>query len=334
MPSPKLNPLIEGFRQWLKMGNYSATVQGDYPRTIKPFLAFLEGRRINDIGRVNKEHLFAYNTKLISARKKDGSPLSSSSLFYKVGVVKSFFAYLYATDQVLTNLAVSLPRPKVNKELRREPLTEDEVHELLKVIPTTTLEGYRDRAMVEVLYGTGIRISELTGLLVSDIHLKEGVLVVRKGKGGKGRMVPLSAWAVAYVKGYLAGVRPKLAKQGSGQILFLTAGGRKLWRDRVSAQLQRYGEKAQIEKPVTPHVLRHSFATHLLKRGADIRAIQEMLGHEDIGTTQRYTKVEISDLKAVHRKCHPRERYRSKVPETPAVLKGFYRRGPLESKGQ
>ena len=334
MPSPRLTSLIEGFRQWLRMGNYAATVQGDYPRGIKPFLAFLEGRGIKDIGRVKKEHLFAYNTKIINTPKRDGNPQRAATLFYKVGVLKSFFAYLYATDQVLTNLAATLPRPKVPKELRREPLTENEVNALLKVIPTNTIEGYRDRAIVEVLYGTGIRITELTGLLTGDVHLREGVLVVRKGKGGKGRMVPLSTWAAAYVKGYLADVRPKVPGAAAARFLFLSPYGKRLWRDHVSARMQEYGKKAGIEKPVTPHVLRHSFATHLLKRGADIRAIQEMLGHEDIGTTQRYTKVEISDLKAVHRKCHPRERYRSKVPEIPAVLTGFYHREPLESKGK
>jgi integrase/recombinase XerD len=333
MPSEKLTALVDGYRQWLKMGNYADSVQGEYPRAIKPFLAFLQGRGIKDIGRVNKEHLFAWNTRLINTRKKDGTVLSSSTLFYKVGVVKNFFAYLYASDRVLTNLALTLPRPKVNKELRREPLTEDEVNALFKSIPTNTPEGYRDRAMVEVLYGTGIRISELTALLVSDVHLKEGVLVVRKGKGGKGRMVPLSTWAATYVKGYLAGVRPKLAAQGSGQLLFLSPRGRRVMRYKFSARMQGYGKKAGIEKPVTPHVLRHSFATHLLKRGADIRAIQEMLGHEDISTTQRYTKVEISDLKAVHRKYHPRERNRCKVPETPAVLGSFFHHAALEKRG-
>jgi integrase/recombinase XerD len=334
MPSPKLTPLIDGFRQWLRMGNYADTVRGDYPTRIRPFLAFLEERGIRDIGRVKKEHLFDYNTRIINTPKRDGSPQRAATINHKIGALKCFFAYLNATDHILTNVATGLPRPKINKELRREPLTEGEVNALLKVIPTNTIEGYRDRAIVEVLYGTGIRISELTALLVSDVHLKEGVLVVRKGKGGKGRMVPLSTWAAAYVKGYLKTVRPKLAAEGTGQLLFLSGRGKRLWRDHVSADMQRYGQKAGIEKPVTPHVLRHSFATHLLKRGADIRAIQEMLGHADIGTTQRYTKVEISDLKAVHRKCHPRERYRSKVPEVPAVLTAFYHREPLESKAE
>ena len=334
MPSPKLNGLLKGFHRWLRMGRYVESVQKQYVRTIKPFLAWLEEKGIEDIARVNKELLFTYNTRIINAGKKDGKPYSAASLQSRIGTLKCFFNWLHTADHILTNPAACLPSPRVPKEIKREPLSEEEIHALIKAIPTNTPEGYRDRAMVEVLYGTGIRISELTALALNDIHLKERVLVVRKGKYGKGRMVPLSTWAGAYIKGYLKTVRPHVPGAAAAPYLFLSPRGRRVKRWDVSAALQRYGNKAEIEKDVTPHVLRHTFACHLLKRGADIRAIQEMLGHESITTTQRYTKIELGDLKAVYQRCHPRERYRSRVPEIPSVLTLHHSRKPLESGGE
>jgi len=146
-------------------------------------------------------------------------------------------------------------------------------------------------------------------------------------------MVPLSTWAASYVRGYLQTIRPKLAGERSGQVLFLNHLGGKLTRKGICFLFKRYAVAAKIEKPVTPHIFRHTFATHLLKRGADIRAIQEMLGHASVGTTQIYTRVEISDLQAVHRRCHPRERYRSRVPDIPHALTGFFHRERLETEG-
>jgi len=330
MPSKKLIGLLRGFQRWLRMGNYAPSVQKDYPRRMRHFLAFLQEKGIEEITRVNKEILFAYNTRLLNTPKPDGEPCRAVTLYYKIGVLKCFFAWLHATDHILTNPAHALPNPRVPKEIRREPLTEREVQALLKAIPTNTPEGYRDRAIVEVLYGTGIRIGELTSLTINDVHAREKVLVVRKGKGGKGRMVPLSTWAASYVKGYLKTVRPKVPGAAAAPWLFLSRRGARIKRGDASAAIVRYADKAEIEKPVTPHVLRHTFAAHLLKRGADIRAIQEMLGHENITTTQRYTKIEISDLKDVHRKCHPRERYRTKVPDLPSVLTFHHRRRTLD----
>ena len=147
-------------------------------------------------------------------------------------------------------------------------------------------------------------------------------------------MVPLSTWAASYVRGYLQTIRPKLAGERSGQVLFLNHLGGKLTRKGICFLFKRYAVAAKIEKPVTPHIFRHTFATHLLKRGADIRAIQEMLGHAKITTTQRYTKVEISDLQEVLHRCHPRERYRSRVPDLPSTLTGYYRIERLEAEGE
>jgi len=334
MPSARLDKPLSAFSEYLKGQNYARRTQEEYPRLLAPFLAFLEKRKIMDITRVKREHLYAWHASLINAHKKDGNPYHAGTLSLKIAALKTFFAFLVERDFILTDPASSLKSPRVPQEMKREPLTEKEVNTLLKVIPTNTPLGYRDRAMVEVLYGTGIRVTELADLLTSDVHLTEKVLVVRKGKGGKGRMVPLSTWAASYVKGYLKTIRPQMEGERSGQVLFLNHLGWKLTRKGICFLLKRYAKASRIEKTVTPHTLRHTFATHLLKRGADIRAIQEMLGHEKITTTQRYTKVEISDLQAVLRKCHPRERYRSKIPDLPSVLTGFYHVERLEPEGE
>jgi len=334
MPPPGLSSLLKPFGEALKVKGYAPLTRRSYLWALPKFLAFLETRGVREITRVKREHIYAWHSRLINARKRDGSPYHVQSIGGRLAAVKSFFAFLVENDYLLADPAASLKLPKVPREIKREPLTEAEVAAYLKVIPTNTLKGYRDRTVAEVLYATGIRVSELIALALGDVHLCEKILVVRKGKGGKGRIVPLSTWAVAYLKGYLKDVRPKLQTQESGQHLFLNLRGRALGDDALCDMLKDYAKRAGIEKPVTPHVFRHTFATHLLRHGADLRAIQEMMGHKQVSTTQVYTRVEISDLKAVHRRCHPRERYRSRVPDTPSVLTAFYHNEPLESKGE
>ena len=329
MPSPELKggafpPLLAGFADHLTLRNYAERTKDEYLRLIRHFLAYLEIRGVSGITEVRRDDLFAYHLTLMNAKKKDGTPYHAGTLAIRTAALKTFFAYLAEEGRLLVNPALGLQSPRVPREMKRETLTEKEITALLKVIPTNTPLGYRDRAIVEVLYGTGIRVTELIDLLTSDAHLTEKILVVRRGKGGKGRMVPLSTWAASYLKGYLKTVRPALEKETSNQVLFLNCRGRKLSRRGVCDMVKACAEKAGLKKKVTPHVLRHTFATHLLKRGADLRALQEMLGHEKITTTQVYTHVEISDLQAVHRRCHPRERYRTKVPEIPAVLTNYF----------
>jgi len=339
MPSPKLTrkgpqALLAAFGEHLEVGGYAGQTRKEYVRLLGRFLAFLEKQNIKEIQRVKREHLFAYQSGLIHAAKKDGKPYHAGTLNNHIASLKTFFAFLTERNHILVNPAASLKGPRVPQEMKRTPLTEREVHMIFRVIPTTEPLGLRDRAIVETLYATGIRVSEMSRLLTSDIHLQEKLLVVRKGKGGKGRMVPLSTWAVSYLKGYLKSVRPALVREASGQILFLNCRGQGLTKKGICGLLKGYAGKAGIEKKVTPHTFRHTFATHLLKHGADIRAIQEMLGHASIASTQVYTRIEISDLKAVHRRCHPRERYRSRVPDLPAVLTSFYHKEEFAPDGR
>jgi integrase/recombinase XerD len=324
MPPPGVGKLLPPFGDYLKAKGYAPLTRRAYRWALPHFFAYLETKGVTEIVKIKREHLFAWHSKLINARKRDGAPLHAGSIGVRLAAVKTFFAFLTDTDRLLTNPASCLKLPKVPREIKREPLTEAEMTAFLKAIPTATIKGYRDRTLAEVLYATGIRVSELMALGLGDVHLQEKILVVRKGKGGKGRIVPLSAWAVSYLKGYLKTIRPKLQTDQSGQLLFLNLRGRALDEDTLCDLLKDYAKRAGIEKPVTPHVFRHTFATHLLKHGADLRAIQEMMGHEQVTTTQVYTRVEISDLKAVLQKCHPRERYRSRVPDTPSTLTAFY----------
>jgi len=324
MPPPGLSSLLKAFGEALKVKNYAPLTRNTYLWTLPHFFAFLQGQKVTEIGRIKREHIFAWHSRLINARKRDGEPLHAGTIGVRLAAVKTFFAFLVEHDHILANPAAALKLPKVPREIKREPLTEAEMTAYLKAIPTNSLKGYRDRALAEVLYATGIRVSELMALGLGDVHLQEKILVVRKGKGGKGRIVPLSTWAVVYLKGYLKTVRPKLQTNQSGQLLFLNLRGRALDEDTLCDLLKEYAKRAGIEKPVTPHVFRHTFATHLLKHGADLRAIQEMMGHESVSTTQVYTRVEVSDLKAVHQRCHPRERYRSRIPDSPEAPTAFY----------
>jgi integrase/recombinase XerD len=185
-------------------------------------------------------------------------------------------------------------------------LTKKEVARLLGKPDSSTVFGMRDRAILELLYSSGIRVSELTGLALEDLDLRGGELRVL-GKGNKERLVPIGEVACDYLGVYLKASRPALAPPRE-RTLFVTARGKRFQATNLVAIVREYGRRAGIHKRVTPHALRHTCATHLLKGKADIRQIQRILGHASIATTQRYTKVEITDLKEVLRRCHPRER--------------------------
>jgi len=197
-----------------------------------------------------------------------------------------------------------LDSPKVDKTLP-EILTLQEVESLLNQPNLTTPLGIRDRAMLEMLYATGMRVSELTKLTINQINL-EGGFVVLFGKGSKERIVPLGKEAMKWLELYIKEVRIKLNRKNDRPLLFLSQWGKEMSRQQFWKILKGYGRRAGIRKRITPHLLRHSFASHLLERGADLRSVQMMLGHVDISTTQIYTHVSGERLKQVHQRYHPR----------------------------
>ena len=230
------------------------------------------------------------------------SPTSAARL---VAAVRGFYRHLRLGGAVAQNPADDLEAPRVFPSLPR-CLSLDEVDALLAAPDVTSPRGLRDRALVEVLYATGLRVSELVGLRIGDLRLERGY-VQCAGKGGKERIVPIGADATAWVRRYLAEGRPALAARRDSPWLFVNArGGARLSRAGFWKVLKAYGRRAGIRSHLSPHVLRHSFATHLLERGADLRAIQAMLGHADLSTTQIYTHVLEARLRQVYDQFHPR----------------------------
>jgi len=232
--------------------------------------------------------------------------LSVRSITRNLVALRQFYRFLEKERVIQEN---PVPRLLLPVESRRLPttLTHDDVERLLNQPSPATLLGLRDRAMLEFLYATGLRVSELVSLHTQQINLEGDYLTVR-GKGGKVRVLPFGRWAEERLRLYLRAVRPKLVQRRNSSVLFLTRSGKALTRQGFWKLIRRHALAAGIERKVTPHTLRHSFATHLLEGGADLRAVQSMLGHSDISTTQIYTHINRAHLKQVHRRFHPRER--------------------------
>ena len=230
--------------------------------------------------------------------------LSSVSINRKISSMKTFYRYLLRNKTVAVNPAEELELQKVRRRLPLV-LSVEEVVTILESADETTPLGLRDRVCLELLYSSGLRISELLTLKISDLKLDEGMVSV-VGKGDKQRFVPFGGRAKQAIEDYLSSGRPSLVKKSASPLLVLNARGRRLSRMGFCKILRKYKMRSGINKRVTPHTFRHSFATHLLEGGADLRAVQELLGHADISTTQIYTHIDREYLKEVHRTYHPR----------------------------
>jgi integrase/recombinase XerD len=230
--------------------------------------------------------------------------LSSASIKLIVVAIKIFFRWLLARKRVATDVAEVLPLPRTERYLP-ETMNELQVDHLLEGIPTDAPRGLRDRAILELLYASGLRVSELVNLTLERIDFDNRIVRVT-GKGNKTRLVPVGQKACDAINAYLGTERPEMVRKRTGSEVFLSARGTKLTTVRIWQIVKTCAKNAGLEINVYPHLLRHSFATHLLSNGADLRIIQEMLGHADISTTQIYTHVDQQRLKAVHLKFHPR----------------------------
>ena len=255
-------------------------------------------REITDPGAVTLDLI----TEYLGTRKRKG--LAAASIKLEVVAIKIFFRYLHIRKKVPQDVAEVLTLPRVERYLP-ETLNEIQVEQILESIDTKAPRGLRDRAIVELLYASGLRISELTEARLENLSLEEGVFRVT-GKGNKTRLVPVGRKACEAIDTYLQNQRPEFVKKKTGSHIFLSVRGRKLTRARVWQIVVRLAKVAGLELNVYPHLLRHSFATHLLTNGADLRVIQELLGHADISTTEIYTHVDQARLKSVHHKFHPR----------------------------
>jgi len=241
-------------------------------------------------------------TEYLADRKRAG--LAASSIKLIVVALKIFFRFLLGKGAVRRDPTETLSLPRIERYLP-ETLNEIQAEQLLEAIDTTAPLGLRDRAMIELLYASGLRISELANARLENFNAEERILRV-VGKGNKTRLVPVGRKACEAMAAYLSTERPTLVTRRTGNEIFLSARGTKITTVRIWQIVKKHAKRSGLEANIYPHLLRHSFATHLLGNGADLRIIQEMLGHADISTTQVYTHVDQQRLKAVHRKFHPR----------------------------
>ncbi|MBI3183170.1 MAG: site-specific tyrosine recombinase XerD [Myxococcales bacterium] len=276
----------------------SAKTVDAYGADLRRYLSELSRRGIAEIGRVTREDVLEHLAWL------SRSGLSPRSQARHLAAIRSFHRFLHDDRLSPSNPAEDIDTPRFARRLPSF-LTLEEVDRLLAAPEAHTPAGARDRAMLEVLYATGLRVSELVGLGVDAVNLADGYLIAA-GKGGKERLVPVGSAAREALRAYLAGPRTQLLGGGQARALFVTPRRRPFSRMGLWKLLRRYSLKAGIRKAVSPHQLRHSFATHLLEGGADLRAMQALLGHADLSTTQVYTHVDRSRLRAVYDEHHPR----------------------------
>jgi len=280
--------------------NLSENTIQSYRNDLSKLLDFAESEKVNDLNEID----FHLIRKFFEIQKKEG--VSSGTTARYRSSLKGFFKYLSKNHYIEKNPVDKLASTKISRKLPLY-LTFNEIELILEKIDHTDIPlGLRDKAMLEIAYSCGLRVSELINLKISDLFFKEEVIRVI-GKGSKQRLVPIGKSAVYWVTEYLKFSRPILEnKIKSANIVFLNKRGTKLSRMGIWKILYKYAKEAGITKDVHPHVLRHSFATHLIEGGADLRAVQEMLGHSDISTTQIYTHIDRDYIKEVHRNHHPR----------------------------
>lgn len=277
----------------------SANTRQAYERDLRLFCKTLGFKNSEALVNVSREQITGYMTQL----KEKG--LAAATIARKLAAIKAFYRFMTAEGYMDANPAEVVEAGTKGIKLPRV-LSEDEVVRLLNQPDITTAEGFRDRTMLEVLYATGMRVSELINLTLErvDLNMK---YIIAFGKGSKERIVPLGSVAAEFLQQYLEKVRPKLThEERNTNIVFLAFGGHELTRQRFWQIIRTYGRKANINKALTPHILRHSFATHLLDNGADLRSVQELLGHSDISTTQIYTHLTNKRLRDIYAKAHPR----------------------------
>lgn len=271
-----------------------------YERDLRLLQKALQLESQEQLLNVNRKQLLKYLTQL----KTQGR--SAATIARKLASIKAFYRFLTAERYIKNDPADVLEAANKGMHLPKV-LSVSEVEALLDEPNLGTLEGYRDKTMLEVLYATGMRVSELVSLPIGNVDLNMQYLIAR-GKGSKERVIPLGSVAIKYLTRYLEVVRPQLLKEGNKEVkeLFLSTWGKAMTRQRFYEIIEKYGEDAGIMKKITPHMLRHSFATHMLNNGTDLRVVQELLGHADISTTQIYTHMDMERLREVYEKAHPR----------------------------
>lgn len=312
----KLKLLILKFKEYMEMENFSERTINDYVYQLKYFLEYLIDKDIETILDINREIVYCYQMYLYNYRK-DKKPLSLETQYSRLVPLKSFYRYLAKQKYIVNDPTIDLELPKRKKNLPSGIMTEKEINKILNQPNPDLILGIRDKAILELLYSSAIRNTELRKLTIYDIEMTDNQIRINQGKGRKDRIIPLGEIAIKYIERYLRESRPKLLegfeptkriKEPEKQkLLFISKNGRQLTMASLITIITKYVRLAGIKKHITPHSFRHTCATHMLKRKAGLRYIQELLGHGSIATTQVYTHIELNDLKKEHKRTHPRE---------------------------
>lgn len=283
----------------VELGLSKLTVQ-NYMAEINRYFTFLEERQINDLSKITREMIEDY----VSLRYGNG--LEESTLAHIMTILRSFHHFLVLDKYVNNDVSCYLESPKIKKKLP-DVLSESEIRVLFASLPTQTVIQRRNRCMIELMYAAGLRVSELCSLSMKDIHLASEYISCQ-GKGNKERLIPIAPTMVAQLENYIKKDRVQLLKDKNSRYLFITDQAKPLTREQFWLLLKEAVEHSEVKKHVHPHMLRHTFATHLLENGADLRSIQELLGHENIATTTIYTHVSTKKMAEEYQRFHPRRK--------------------------
>lgn len=294
-----MNELVDAFLNYLSVERgLSRNTIISYQEDINAYIDFLKAEHIDSFSLTKKNDI----TDFMLSQKDKG--LASNSVARRLAAIKAFYRFLVRERMLKADPSNLIDSPKLWKKIP-QTLSVNEVDALLSQPNIRNRQGIRDKAILETLYATGMRVSEAVNLKTDNVNLDVGFLRCI-GKGNKERIIPLGAKAMSSIRRYLKVSRPQQLKNKEIDFLFLNRFGKKISRQSLWKLIKRYAREARIKKPIRPHILRHSFATHLLERGADLRSVQEMLGHANISTTQIYTHISKERLKAIHRMFHPR----------------------------
>ena len=326
--SENVSSIVAAFQQWMGLRGFAPVSRSNYCQQLKLFFRLLEEKEVICEGQLNLAAITpqvvaeyqAYLYDYISP--KTCAKLNPNSQLGMLAILITFCRFLVSTHRLAKDPCQDLRLPRQRKSLPKDLLTTKEVRRLLSIPDTNTVVGFRDRVILEIFWSTGMRISELLSLAVADVNFSEGLLTIRQGKGGKDRVVPVGQGTLNWLREYLDKVRPLLAQQAqknqkpetrNQELLFPGRRGKRLDKTGVHAKLKVYQKRARLKKNLFSHLFRHTLATEMLRRGADLRHIQELLGHEKLTTTQKYTHIVREELKKVHGQTHPREQAKEKI---------------------
>ena len=308
MARDSLRATMLGYLEALQVRQYSATTVDSRARDFRLFVAWCEERALTKPGEVTKRILERYQRHLFYFRKPNGQPLSVERQHVLLVQLRMYFRWLCRENFLPANPASEVELPRQPVRLPRDTLTVSQVEQLLAVPNVETLVGLRDRALLELLWATGLRRAEAAKLSLYDVGFEKGTVFVREGKGKKDRVVPLPQRTAEWLERYLRDVRPRLASLEDEGAFFLSEAGGRLSPGTVTQLVRALLRKSGFQGRGSSHLLRHACATQMLEGGADVRFVQELLGHASLETTQVYTRVTISKLKEVYEACHPAAR--------------------------